>query len=75
MTEKKHNWLLYALITMVTWGIWGAFSDQTSLPKNLVYVVWALSMVPCAIAALVNIKFKLAALLADFFNAFKRFLY
>ena len=59
MTEKKHNWLLYALITMITWGIWGAFSDQTTLPKNLVYVVWALSMVPCAIAALFNIKFKL----------------
>lgn len=59
MTEKKHNWLLYALITMVTWGVWGAFSDQTSLPKNLIYVVWALSMVPCALAALINIKFKL----------------
>ena len=59
MTERKHNWLLYALITMVTWGVWGAFSDQTSLPKNLVYVVWALSMVPCALAALANIKFKL----------------
>jgi drug/metabolite transporter (DMT)-like permease len=59
MTEKKHNWLLYALITMITWGIWGAFSDQTTLPKNLVYVIWALSMVPCAIAALFNIKFKL----------------
>lgn len=59
MTEKKHNWLLYALITMITWGVWGAFSDQTSLPKNLIYVVWALSMVPCALAALINIKFKL----------------
>ena len=59
MTEKKHNWLLYALITMITWGVWGAFSDQTTLPKNLVYVVWALSMVPCAIAALANIHFKL----------------
>ena len=58
-SEKKHNWLLYALITMITWGIWGAFSDQTTLPKNLVYVVWALSMVPCAIAALINIHFKL----------------
>ena len=59
MAEKKHNWLLYALVTMITWGVWGAFSDQTSLPKNLVYVVWALSMIPCAIAALINIKFKL----------------
>ena len=58
-TQKKHNWLLYAIITMVTWGIWGAFSDQTTLPKTLVYVMWALSMVPCALLALVNIKFKL----------------
>ena len=59
MTQKKHNWLLYAIITMVTWGIGGAFSDQTTLPKTMVYVIWALSMIPCAIAALANIKFKL----------------
>ena len=59
MTQKKHNWLLYAIITMVTWGIWGAFSDQTTLPKTMVYVIWALSMIPCALAALVNIRFKL----------------
>ena len=59
MAQKKNTWLLYALVTMITWGIWGAFSDQTTLPKNLVYVVWALSMVPCALAALVNIRFKL----------------
>lgn len=57
--EKKHNWLLYALVTMITWGVWGAFSDQTTLPKTLVYVVWALSMVPCALVALLNIRFKL----------------
>ena len=44
---------------MVTWGIWGAFSDQTTLPKTLVYVMWALSMIPCALVALANIKFKL----------------
>ena len=59
MNRKKNTWLLYALVTMVTWGIWGAFSDQTTLPKTLVYVVWALSMVPCALAALINIKFKM----------------
>jgi len=59
MTQKKNTWLLYALVTMVTWGIWGAFSDQTTLPKTLVYVVWALSMIPCALVALANIKFKL----------------
>ena len=57
--QKKNPWLLYALVTMVTWGIWGAFSDQTTLPKTLVYVMWALSMIPCALVALVNIGFKL----------------
>lgn len=57
---KKNNWLLYALITMVTWGIWGAFSDQVEgCPATITYVVWALSMIPCALVALANIKFKL----------------
>lgn len=56
--KKQHNWLLYAIITMVIWGIWGAFSDQTTLPKTLVYVIWAISMVPCALVALINIRFK-----------------
>ncbi len=59
MAEKKHNWLLYALVTMITWGIWGAFSDQTTLSKTMVYVIWALSMIPCALVALANIRFKL----------------
>lgn len=56
---KKHNWLAYALVTMVTWGIWGAFSEVPDYPATLTYVVWAISMIPCALAALVNIKFKL----------------
>ncbi len=69
MAEKKHNWLLYALITMLTWGIWMTFSDPTlgdiylgipkSFPSEMVYVVWALSMIPPAIFALCNIKWKL----------------
>ena len=59
MAQKKNTWLLYALVTMITWGIWGAFSDQTTLPKTLVYVMWALSMIPPALVALANIKFKL----------------
>ena len=59
MTQKKHNWLLYALITMITWGVWGAFSDQPDFPATLTYVVWAISMIPCALVALGNIHFKL----------------
>lgn len=57
--QKKNPWLLYALVTMVTWGVWGAFSDQPDYPATLTYVVWAISMIPCALVALANIKFKL----------------
>ena len=58
-TGQKRSWLAYALVTMVTWGIWGAFSDQPDYPATLTYVVWAISMIPCALVALANIRFKL----------------
>ncbi|TPG15194.1 DMT family transporter [Sphingomonas koreensis] len=48
-------WLLNALITVVLWGIWGAFSDQSAkhgFPDTLVYCVWALTMIPPAFIAL-----------------------
>ena len=57
--KKNNTWLLYALVTMITWGIWGAFSDQPDYPATLTYVVWAISMIPCALVALANIRFKL----------------
>lgn len=69
MAQKKHNWLLYAIITMLTWGVWMTFSDPTlgekylgiskDFPSEMVYVIWALSMIPCALFALFNIKWKL----------------
>lgn len=52
---KNKGWLIYALITLVTWGVWGAFSEipaQHGFPSTMVYVAWAVSMVPCAIGAL-----------------------
>lgn len=45
---KKKTWLLYALITMVTWGMWGAFSKspmESGFPSILVYCVWAITMI------------------------------
>lgn len=60
--ERKKKWLLYALITTVTWGIWGAFSEipeKHGFPSTLVYVVWAITMIPCALVALHNIHWKL----------------
>lgn len=52
---KKHKWLVFALVTTLTWGVWGEFSEliqQEGFPASMVYIVWAFSMVPCAVAAL-----------------------
>lgn len=52
---KKHKWLVFALVTTLTWGVWGEFSEliqQDGFPASMVYIVWAFSMVPCAVAAL-----------------------
>ena len=48
-------WLVNALITVVLWGVWGAFSDQSAkhgFPDTLVYCIWALTMIPPAFIAL-----------------------
>ncbi|MBO5805274.1 MAG: DMT family transporter [Tidjanibacter sp.] len=50
--NTKKGWLMYAIITLVTWGVWGAFSEVPGCPSTMVYVVWALSMIPCMIVAL-----------------------
>lgn len=58
---KDKLWLVFILITVVTWGIWGAFSGyqiQNGIPDTIVYIVWALSMIPCAIVALIINKGK-----------------
>lgn len=52
---KEHKWLVFALVTTLTWGVWGEFSEliqQEGFPASMVYIVWAFSMVPCAVAAL-----------------------
>ena len=43
----KKIWLIYALVTMVTWGFWGALSSTpmvNGFPSTLVYCIWALTM-------------------------------
>jgi drug/metabolite transporter (DMT)-like permease len=45
-------WLLYAVLTMLLWGVWGAFvglPGEHGLPETLNYVVWSLTMIPPAI--------------------------
>ena len=55
-------WLVYALLTTVFWGVWGAFAGlptQHGFPETLVYVVWALTMIPPALYALSRIGWKI----------------
>jgi drug/metabolite transporter (DMT)-like permease len=60
--KEKRLWLLYALITTVFWGVWGAFieiPEKSGFPATLGYVVWSLTMIPCALIALYMKKWKL----------------
>lgn len=54
-SEVKKPWLTYALITTFFWGVWGAFAEfptRHGFPETLVYVVWALTMIPPALFAM-----------------------
>lgn len=45
-------WLLYALTTLLLWGVWGALAGLPSangVPETLNYVVWSLTMIPPAL--------------------------
>jgi drug/metabolite transporter (DMT)-like permease len=58
---RPKAWLLFALVTTVFWGIWGAFieiPEKAGFPATLGYSVWALTMIPCAVAGLWIIKWE-----------------
>lgn len=49
----KHGWLVYMVLLIVFWGVWGAFSalpaTDYGYPSEMIYIVWALTMlIPCA---------------------------
>jgi uncharacterized membrane protein len=59
---KTNNWLIYSLITAVFWGVWGALieiPEKNGFPATLGYVVWALTVVPIGVFALIKLKGKL----------------
>lgn len=56
------RWLLFALLTVVLWGVWGAFaslSAQRGFPETLVYCVWAVTMIVPAVIVMRREKWKL----------------
>jgi drug/metabolite transporter (DMT)-like permease len=53
--SPRHAGLVYALVTTLFWGVWGAFAGLPAdhgFPETLIYVVWAITMVPPALYAL-----------------------
>jgi drug/metabolite transporter (DMT)-like permease len=60
--KSNRLWLIYALTTTIFWGVWGAFieiPEKSGFPATLGYVVWSLTMIPCALYALYRINWKL----------------
>jgi drug/metabolite transporter (DMT)-like permease len=58
---KSKLWLVYAIITTVFWGIWGALieiPEKAGFPSTLIYVVWSLTMIPPALVAMHLIGWK-----------------
>ncbi len=52
---KTRPWLIYAIVTTVFWGVWGALieiPEKAGFPATLGYSVWALTMIPPALIAL-----------------------
>jgi len=61
--KQNRLWFLYAMIIVVAWGVWGAWSEyptkqEPPFPATLVYVVWALTMILPALIALRIIGWK-----------------
>ncbi|MEW5978314.1 MAG: DMT family transporter [Acidobacteriota bacterium] len=56
VASPRSLWLVFALITTLFWGVWGALielPEKAGFPATLGYVVWSLTMIPCAAVALV----------------------
>ncbi|WP_369940225.1 EamA family transporter [Xanthomonas medicagonis] len=52
---QRRPWLVFALTTVLLWGLWGALSPLSAahgFPDTLVYCVWALTMLPPALYVL-----------------------
>ena len=60
----SRTWLVYALVTLGFWGVWGAFTALPAnhgFPETLIYCVWALTMIPPAIFALSRVGWRVQA--------------
>ncbi len=59
---KNKPWLIFALVTTVFWGVWGALieiPEKAGFPATLGYSVWALTMLIPAYVVLKKINWKI----------------
>lgn len=59
---KLKPWLAFALITTISWGVWGALielPEKAGFPATMGYIVWAITMIIPAVFALKRINWKL----------------
>ena len=62
MTRTNRLWLVFAIVTTLAWGLWGALLNlpaASGFPDTLGYVVWSLTMIPPALVALAIAGFRL----------------
>lgn len=60
--SSNRLWLVFTLLTLVLWGVWGAFAGlamENGFPETLVYCVWSLTMIPPALIVLARNGWKL----------------
>ena len=58
MKGRQKPWLLYALVTTVFWGFWGALTETSAYPGTIIYIIWSFTMIIPALVALTAIKWK-----------------
>ena len=59
---KSKHWLFYAIVTTLTWGLWGALieiPEKGGFPATLGYAVWALTMIIPAVIVLKKVDWKI----------------
>lgn len=59
---KSKHWLSYAIVTTLTWGLWGALieiPEKGGFPATLGYAVWALTMIIPAVIVLKKVDWKI----------------
>ena len=61
METKNKKWLVYSLITVIFWGVWGALIDipeKNGFPSTLIFVIWAITMIVPAVFILKKVNWK-----------------